>query len=63
MLSENLKRIREEKGYSKMKLAKITGLSRKTIEFIENRTRNDTKIGTIEKLAKGLDVSINELIK
>lgn len=63
MLSENLKRIREEKGYSKMKLAKITGLSRKTIEFIENRTRNDTKIRTIEKLANGLDVSISELIK
>lgn len=63
MLSENLKKIREEKGISKLKLSKITGISRRTIEYIETKKFKDSKIGTIEKLAKGLDVSINELIK
>lgn len=63
MLSENLKRIREEKGYSKLKLSKITGISRRTIEYIETKRFKDSHIGTVEKLAKGLDIPASELIK
>ena len=63
MLSENLKRIREEKGYSKLKLSKITGISRRTIEYIETKRFKDSHIKTVEKLAKGLDIPTSELIK
>lgn len=63
MLEENLKSIREKKGYSKRYLAKISGISRKTIEFIENKSANNAKLSTIEALAKALDVSVKELLK
>lgn len=63
MLEENLKSIRVKKGYSKVKLAKISGISRKTIEFIENKGANNTKLSTIEALATALNVSVKELLK
>lgn len=63
MLEENLKSIREKKGYSKSHLAKISGISRKTIEFIENKSANNAKLCTIEALAKALDVSVKDLLR
>lgn len=63
MLKENLKRLREEKGYSKMKLSAITGIHRKTIRFIEDGETINPGVETLNALAKGLDVSINELIQ
>lgn len=63
MLGENLKSIREKKGYSKRYLAKISGVSRKTIEIIENKDSSNTKLSTIEALAKALDVPVKELLK
>lgn len=63
MLDENLKILREQKGYSKMKLAKLSGTSRRTIEIIENKDWKNTKLSTIEKLANALNVSTEDLIK
>jgi DNA-binding Xre family transcriptional regulator len=63
MVEKNLKLIRERKGYSKRYLAKISGISRKTIEFMENKTASNAKLSTIEALAKALDVSVNDLLK
>lgn len=63
MLGENLKLYREKKGFSKMRLSKESGVSRKTIEFIENKSAKNTKLSTIEALAKPLNVSVNELLK
>ena len=63
MLGENLKTIREEKGYSKVLLSQISGISRKTIEFIENKSASNAKLCTIEALAKALDVSVKDLLK
>lgn len=63
MLSENLKRHREEKGYSKLRLAREAGISARCIEHIEfNRARNP-RVGTLRKIAEVLNVSIEELIK
>ncbi len=63
MLDENLKKLREQRGYSKMKLAKLSGTSRRTIEIIENKDWKNTKLSTVEKLANALNVSTDELIK
>lgn len=63
MLDKNLKKLREQKGYSKMKLAKLSGTSRRTIEIIENKDWKNTKLSTIEKLAIALNVSTEDLIK
>lgn len=62
MLSENLKRIREQKGYSKLRLGRETGLSARCIENIEyNKSQGQLK--TLKKLAKALDTTVQELIK
>lgn len=63
MLSENLKHYREKKGYSKLKLARKTGLSARCIEHIEYRKSINPRIETLNKIANVLDVSIEELIK
>lgn len=63
MLDNNLKIKREEKGYSKMKLAKLSKISRKTIEFIESGKVKSPKLQTIEALAEALNIPIEELIK
>lgn len=62
MLSNNLKRIREEQGYSKMKLAKKCGVSRRTIQLIEDK-KTSPNYQTMIALAKALNVSVEELIK
>lgn len=63
MLGENLKTIRENKDYSKVQLAKRSGISRKTIEAIENKCAKNTMLSTIEALAKALNVQAKDLLK
>ena len=63
MLAENLKRIREEKGYSKLRLGRETGLTARCIEHIEYKKAKNPKIQTLQKLAKVLNVSVDELLK
>ena len=62
MLNENLKRIREEKGYSKLRLARETELSARCIEHIEYGKAKNPKITTIQKIANVLNVSVEDLI-
>ena len=63
MLSENLKKYRENKKYSKRQLAKICKINRKTIIDIEFGYQKTPKLSTLEKLALALDVSVADLIK
>ena len=63
MLSENLKRIREQKGFSKMQLEEASGISRRTIMLIETGRTKNPGIKTLNNLAKALKVSVEKLIK
>lgn len=63
MLSENLKRYRESKGYSKLRLARETGLSARCIEHIEYGKAKNPRMFTLEKIANVLEVSVDSLIK
>ena len=54
-----LKEIRIEKGLSVPKLVELSGVSRRTIQDIEKR--GDCMVSTLSKLAKALDVSLDEL--
>ena len=63
VLSENLKSMREEKGYSKFELSRRSDVSHRTIEFIEYGQITSPRLGTLEKLANALGISINMLIK
>ena len=62
MLSENLTYYREKIGYSKLRLARETGLSARCIEFIEHNRIKSPGFKTLEKLAKGLNITVEELI-
>jgi len=60
-ISRNLKAIRLNKGISQRKLSDATGFEVRFISQIENKPRHlSTK--TLERLAKGLEVSIIDLI-
>lgn len=63
MLSENLKYCRENKGYSKLRLARETGLSARCIEHIEYGKAKNPRMLTLEKIANVLNVSVDSLIK
>ncbi len=62
MLSDNLKKYRLEKGYSRRKLALESGVTRETVFNIETGKRRTT-YDTLVKLAKALDIPIENLVK
>ncbi len=61
-LGENIRRIRKEKPMTQIELCRKLGLDRAYISNIENGKKNPT-LTTIEKIAKALTVSIEELMK
>ena len=61
-LGLNLKKIRTKKGISQGDIAKELGVSRGFISTIENGKTNPT-LATIAKLAKAVEVSVNDLLK
>jgi transcriptional regulator with XRE-family HTH domain len=62
-ISDNLKKLRAQKGYSLEKVARLADLSLNTVVKIENGINKNPTIETITKLAKALDVEIDDLIK
>lgn len=63
MLSNNLKKIRKEKNIGIRELDKISGVSHTIIINIESGKSKNPTINTVKKLAKALDVSIDELVE
>lgn len=61
-LGNNLKRIRTQKGISQGDISRKLNMDRAYISGIENGKRNPT-LSNIEKIAKALDVSVDELLK
>lgn len=62
MLNENLKKIRNEKNLGKRELQRLSGVSHTIIMNIESGKSKNPTIIPIMKLAKALDVTIDELI-
>lgn len=62
-ISDNLKKLREKKGYSLEKVARLADLSLNTIVKIENGVNQNPTIETLNKIAKALEVGADELIK
>jgi len=63
MISENIKRIRKKKGFSQDKLSKLADVTLTTLTKIEIGINTNPTINTIQKIAKALGVTIDELIK
>lgn len=56
-----LKEIRKSKGLSVPDLVELSGVSRRTIQEVENR--DDCRVSTAIKLADALGVSLDELCR
>lgn len=62
-ISGNLKKLREKKGYSLEKVARLANLSLNTIVKIENGVNKNPTIETLTKIAKAFEVGVDDLIK
>ncbi|OPZ01241.1 MAG: HTH-type transcriptional regulator SinR [Bacteroidetes bacterium ADurb.BinA395] len=62
-IAENLKKLRDKKGYSLEKVARLADLSLNTIVKIENGVNQNPTIETLTKIAKALEVGVDDLIK
>ena len=62
-ISNNLKKIRAEKGYSLERVARLADLSLNTIVKIENGVNQNPTIDTLSKIAKALEVGVDDLMK
>lgn len=61
-LSKNLKKLREKKGLSQDRLAKLADIANNTIIKIEQGENINPRLDTLKKIAKALEVSVDELI-
>lgn len=61
-LARNMKRRREDLGWSQEELADVAGLHRTYISGIERKVRNPT-LAILERLAKALGLTASDLIK
>ena len=62
-IGKNIKRYRQGKGLSQDKLSKLADLSLNTVVKIELDESPNPTIETIQRIAKALDVSVDDLLK
>lgn len=62
-IGENVRKIRIEKKLSQNDLSVLANMKQQTISKIETEPGNSPRTKTLLQLAKGLDVSLEELIK
>lgn len=62
-IGKNIKKFRQEKELSQDKLSKLAGLSLNTVVKIELDESPNPTIETIQKIAKALEVSVDDLLK
>lgn len=62
-VSENIRRIRQEKGISQDRLSKDADLALNTVVKIENDENTNPTIETLQKIAIALGVKVEELFK
>jgi len=63
MISRNIRNLRIRKGISQDRLSKLADLSLNTVVKVESGRSPNPTIGTLLKIARSLDVQINDLIK
>ena len=62
-ISKNLRKLREAKSLSQEKLARLADVANNTIIKIEAGKNQNPTLNTLKKIAKSLEVSIDELTK
>lgn len=61
-LGANIKKVREEKGWSLNKLKQESGIGYATLHDIENGKSQSLNSSSLEKVANALNVDVNELL-
>ena len=62
-ISKNIKKLRQAKGLSQDRLSKMADVSYNSIIKLETGGITNPTIETLQKIAKALNVSVDELIK
>lgn len=62
-IGKNIKKFRQEKELSQDKLSKLADLSLNTVVKIELDESPNPTIETIQRIAKALNVSVDDLLK
>ncbi len=62
-IAKNIKKYRDKLGVSQDKLSKLASVTLHTLTKIETGATPDPRIETLKKIAKGLNVSVDDLIK
>ncbi len=62
-IANNLKRIRQKRGISQDRLSKLADLSLNTVANVESGLNPNPTIETLLKIAKALDVGVDDLIE
>ena len=61
-LANNIKRLREAKGLSQEKLARLADVANNTLIKMESGENQNPTLVTLKKIAKAFDVSVDDLI-
>jgi transcriptional regulator with XRE-family HTH domain len=61
-IGKNIKKLRQAKGLSQDRLSKVADVSYNSIIKLETGAITNPTIGTLQKIAKGLGVSVDDLI-
>ena len=61
-IGKNLKKLRKQKGLSQDRLSKLADVSYNTVIKLESGGINNPTIETLQKLAKALEVSVDNLL-
>ena len=62
-IGKNLKKLRKQRSLSQDRLSKLADISYNTVIKLESGGINNPTIETLQKIAKALNVSVDELIK
>ncbi|OGE30546.1 hypothetical protein A2631_00040 [Candidatus Daviesbacteria bacterium RIFCSPHIGHO2_01_FULL_44_29] len=61
-LAKNIERLRKAKGFSQEKLARLADVANNTLIKMESGENINPTLETLKKVAKALEVSVDELI-
>ena len=62
-LSKNVKKLRKAKGLSQEKLASLADVANNTLIKMETGENKNPTLETLKRVAKALEVSVDDLIK
>ena len=63
LIGKNIKKLRKQKGLSQDRLSKLSDISYNTVIKLESGGITNPSIDTIQKLAKALNVSVDDLLR